>query len=206
MGEAELRRSGSMRPSQKLKRSRLERKHGRPVPHATRISVQELLTRSLPEGSHVTLRSDEHQAYPMAIRRLKGREIEHERTSSKEIRTTHNPLFPVNLADLLLRHSSANHKRETIAFSKRRQGALYRAAIWIVWRNYIKSRSENRRNSSPAELMGIIPKRLTVEAILAKRLFPSRIALSRWVRRCYDGKIPTRRLKRIRIHQPKFEE
>jgi hypothetical protein len=39
--------------------------------------------------------------------------------------TAQNPLFPVNLADLLLRHSSANHKRETIAFSKRRQGAMY---------------------------------------------------------------------------------
>jgi len=35
----------------------------------------------------------------------------------------------VNLADLLLRHTGANHKRETIAFSKRRQGALYRVAI-----------------------------------------------------------------------------
>jgi hypothetical protein len=46
--------------------------------------------------------------------------------------TTQNPLFPVNLADLLLRHSSVNHKRETLAFSKRRQGALYRVAIWVV--------------------------------------------------------------------------
>jgi hypothetical protein len=41
------------------------------------------------------------------------------------------------LADLLLRHSTANPKRETIAFSKRRQGALYRVAIWVVCRNYI---------------------------------------------------------------------
>ncbi|MCH9009901.1 MAG: hypothetical protein IIC21_04680 [Chloroflexi bacterium] len=140
MGESELRRSGSMRPSQKLKRARLELEHGRPSPRATLTSVQDLLARALPEGSTATIRSDEHLSYPRAIRRLKGRRIQHERTSSKESRTTHNPLFPANLADLLLRHSSANHKRGTVAFSKRRQAAMYRAAIWVVWRNYMKSR------------------------------------------------------------------
>jgi hypothetical protein len=56
--------------------------------------------------------------------------------------TTQNPLFPVNLADLLLRHSSANHKRETLAFSKRRQGTLYRMAIW--WFGETTSRTDRR--------------------------------------------------------------
>lgn len=206
MGESELRRSGSMRPSQKAKRARLEHEHGRPYPRATLASVQELLARTLPEGSTATIRSDEHLSYPLAIRRLKGRRIRHEQTSSKESRTTRNPLFPVNLADLLLRHSSANHKRETIAFSKRRQAAMYRAAIWIVWRNYMKSRSENRRDSPPAVLLGLIRRRLTLEEILGRRVFPSRIKLSTWVKRCYDGRIPTRRLERIRIHQPRLAE
>jgi hypothetical protein len=112
----------------------------------------------------------------------------------------------VNLADLLLRHSSANHKRETIAFSKRRQGAMYRAAIWIVWRNYVKSRSENKRNSPPAVVLGLIRKRLSVGRILGRRLFPSRMKLSNWLKRCYAGRIPTRRLERIRVHQPAFAE
>jgi hypothetical protein len=69
-------------------------------------------------------------------------------------RTTQNPLFLVNLADLLLRHSGVNRKRETIAFSKRRQGALYRMAIWVVWRNYVKDPSENRRDGPPAKALG----------------------------------------------------
>ena len=206
MGEAELRRSGSMRPSQKAKRARLEKEHGRPFSRATMTSVQDLIARTVPGGSAATIRSDEHRSYSLALRRLEGRQIQHEQTSSRESRTTRNPLFPVNLADLLLRHSSANHKRETIAFSKRRQAAMYRAAIWVVWRNYVKSRSENRQNSPPAVVMGLIGKRLTVEEILGKRLFPSRIKLSTWVKRCYDGRIPTRRLERIRIHQPRFAE
>lgn len=83
---------------------------------------------------------------------------------------------------------------------------MYRAAIWVVWRNYIKSRSENRRDSPPAELLGLIRKRLSVEEVLRSRLFPTRIKLSKWVKRCYDGRIPTRRLAKLRVHQPKFAE
>jgi hypothetical protein len=154
--DAELRRSGTMRPSQERKRSILEERFGRPDPNATQKQVEELLRRVVRPGDEVVLRSDEHQAYPLAMRRLSDRRFHHERTSSKEARTTANPLFPVNLADMLLRHSSANHKRETIAFSKRRQGALYRMAIWTVWRNYIKDTSENRKTGPPAVGLGLI--------------------------------------------------
>jgi len=163
--------------------------------------VQELVGRIVPPGSSATIRSDEHKAYPQAFRRLKNRRLFHETTSSKESRTTRNPLFPVNLADLLLRHSSANHKRETIAFSKRRQGAMYHAAIWLVWRNYVKSRSENRKDEPPAVALGLISRRLEIKQILQARLFPEKAKLGSWLGRCYEGRIPTRRLRRNRVHQ-----
>ena len=204
--EAELRRSGTMRPSQRRKRAILEKRHGRPDPRATRRSVQELLSRVIPKGASATIRSDEHGAYVQAIRRLKDRDLVHEQTSSKVSRTTRNPLFAVNLADLLLRHSSANHKRETIAFSKRRQGALYRAAIWVVWRNYVKSTSENRRDPPPGVSIGVTARRLTPKEILRERLFPSRVGVSGWLRRCYEGRIATRRMERIRVHAPRMAE
>ena len=204
--DAELRRSGSMRPAQRLKRSRLEKRYGRPDPQATRKSVQELIGRIVPPGGRATIRSDEHQSYPRALRRLTHRRLRHETTSSKASRTTRNPLFPVNLADLLLRHSSANHKRETIAFSKRRQGALYRAAIWVVWRNYVKSRSENRKDQPPAVVLGLIRKRLSVSEILQTRLFPDRIKLGPWLERCYGGRIATRRFRNIRIHALRYAQ
>ena len=202
--DAELRRSGSMRPSQREKRARLEARHGRPDPQATRKSVQALVARIVPPGARATIRSDDHKAYPRALRRLTNRRLRHETTSSRVARTTQNPLFPVNLADLLLRHSSANHKRETIAFSKRRQGALYQAAIWVVWRNYVKARSENRRDDPPAVALGLIPRRLEVRQILRTRLFPENAKLCSWVARCYEGRIPTRRLPHCRVHDPVF--
>ena len=195
-----------MRPSQRRKRRILEERYGRPDPQATLKSVQELLARIVPAGARTTIRSDEHRAYPQAMKRLRDRHFDHEQTSSKVSRTTQNPLFPVNLADLLLRHSSANHKRETIAFSKRRQGALYRAAIWAVWRNYVKSTSENRKDPPPGVRVGAIRRRLTVGEILARRLFPSRIGVSGWLERCYAGRIPTRRLEKIRFHEPALAE
>ncbi len=204
--DSELRRSGTMRPAQKARRRVLEATFGRPFPQATRVGVEELVSRIVPPHSRVTIRSDEHLAYPVAFRRLKDRHIKHEQTSSKRTCTTGNPLFPVNLADLLLRHSSANHKRETIAFSKRRQGALYRAAIWVVWRNYIKSTLENRRDAPPGVTIGTIRGRLTVVNVLASRLFPTHVQLSPWLKRCYFGRIPTRRLKPIRTHHPRYAQ
>jgi transposase-like protein len=202
--DAELRRSGTMRPGQLIKRSELEAAHGRPDARATRRAVAELLARVVPAGEAIEIETDEHTAYPQAFADLADRRIRHRATSSKVSRTSRNPLFPANLADLLLRHSSANHKRETIAFSKRRQGALYRAAIWAVWRNFVKSRSENRQDDPPALLLGLVPKRLGVQDVLAERRFPWRRSLGPWLERCYFARIPTRRLARCRVHTLRY--
>jgi len=204
MNEAELRRSGRQTPSQQRKREELEARHGRPDPQATRKAVEELGQRILPEGSVVEIRSDEHQAYPRAFRRLKDRTIRHVTTSSKASRTPRNPLFPANLADLLLRHDSANHKRQTIAFSKRRQGAIYRAAIWMVWRNYMKPSSERRRDAPPGVRIGVIDRAMTVSEVLDRRLFPSHHGLTGWLERSYFARIPTRRLPEIREHALRY--
>jgi hypothetical protein len=202
--DAELRRSGTLRPSQRARRAALESAHGRPDPQATRRAVAELVGRIVPAGGVVTIESDEHAAYPRAFARLSDRRIRHRTTSSREARTPRNPLFPANLADLLLRHASANHKRETIAFSKRRQGAFYRAAIWAVWRNFMKSRSENRRDDPPAVALGLVTKRLRAQEILATRRFPWRQVLGPWLARCYFAGIPTRALARCRSHMLRY--
>jgi hypothetical protein len=205
LGEAELRRSGTHTDAQRRKRGLLEARHGRPDPRATERSIRELVARVVPPGAQVALASDEHQAYPRALRWLQDRRIHHRTVSSRELRTPANPLFPVNLADLLLRHSGANHKRETIAFSKRRQGALYRAAVWLVWRNYIKARSERRKDGPPGVAIGVVPRACSAKEVLRARLFPWREPRLRgWLERCYYARIPTRRLARCRQHRLKY--
>jgi len=202
--DAELRRSGAMRPGQRRKRARLEARHGRADPQATRKSVQELLERRLPVGSEVELQTDEHKAYPQALKRLPGRVVRHRTTSSRARRTPQNPLFPANLGDLLIRHMSGNQKRETIAFSKRRQGAMYRIAIWTVVRNYVKPASVNRKRPPPAVGLGLIPRALTISELLRERRFPWQAELPGWLSDCYFARIPTRRLARCRRHELKL--
>ncbi len=91
------------------------------------------------------------------------------------------PVLRCSPRDLLIRHSGANHKRETIAFSKRRQSALERVAVFAVWVNFQKSRHEKARDATPAQWLGLVDRKLTTEDILAARHFPSRIPLPlRW--------------------------
>jgi hypothetical protein len=190
--EAELRRKGRMTPFQKQRRAALEARHGRPDPKALEKAMAELVRLVAPPGTPVSLRSDEHPAYPRAFRRVGDVLIEHRVTPSRQARTTRNPLFPVNRMDLLLRHSSANHKRETIAFSKRRQGAMERLAVFAVWVNFQKSRSEKRQDETPAQVLGLADRRLSTREILQPRLFPTRIRLPEPWRPLYEGRIPTR--------------
>ena len=199
--DSELRRKGRMTERQRRRREQREALFGRPDPKSIEREMAELVALVVPPGAAAVIRSDEHPAYPRAWRRLADRRIRHERTASTEARTPANPLFAGNLLDLLIRHSSANHKRETIAFSKRRQSAAERLAVLLVWRNYLKSVSERRRDATPAQRLGITERRLEVEDVLATRLFPGRIHLPERLARYYWRLTPTRGLAHPRLHR-----
>jgi len=202
--DSELRRKGRMTAAQRRRRAELERRLGRPDPRSIErdmAALVELVT--TPEQTY-TLHSDDHPAYPRALRTVRDRRFVHEVTSSRVARTPRNPLFPVNLLDLLIRHSSANHKRETIAFSKRRQSAIERLWILVVWRNAMKSFSERRRDATPAQRLGLLSRRLSVSDILVERLFPTRIELpERWVP-YYWRTVPTRQIPNAVAHRAVF--
>jgi hypothetical protein len=200
--DSPLRRKGRMTDEQKIRREALEDELGRPDPRAVENGMAELLgafvaagrvrggqeagsvegKNRLPSASPdregrsepIVLHSDDHPAYPRAIRRVEsasGVRFDHHVTSSRARRTTSNPLFPVNLADLLLRHAQANHRRETIAFSKRRQGAISRAALFLFWRNYVKRRRERVRRVTPATMIGWADRALRWNDLLRERRF-----------------------------------
>jgi len=197
---AELRRKGRMRPAQR-RRQALEQRHGRPDPGALRASIADLIQLAVPAPGPVEVRSDEHPAYPRAFRRLRGWTLTHECTPSVAARTPGNPLFPVNLMDLLLRHNSANHKRETIAFSKRHQAVIERAALLTLWRNFSKRFSENHGGDTPAMRLGLARSPLSPRRILARRLFEWRVALPGSWRDYYRRTVPTPGIMRPRGHQ-----
>ena len=199
---APLRRKGRMTAPQKKRRGELEQELGRPDPKAIEKSMAGLLEELIGPGTERIVRSDEHPAYPRALRRLKGRLIRHEQTPSKAARTTRNPLFPVNLLDLLIRHGGANQKRETIAFSKRLQGAIYRLAILQTWRNFMKRFSEkDPRSRTPAQRLGLRTRPVPLGGVLARRLFASRVGLPGWLGNYYRSEIPTAAIPGGRRHE-----
>jgi hypothetical protein len=189
-----------MTPQQKIRRQQLEQQLGRPDPGSIRQEVAALLRLCGLGRGTVVMHTDDHPAYPRAFRALSELTVHHHITSSLERRTTKNPLFPVNLLDLLIRHNSANHKRETIAFSKRRQGAIERLALLQVWRNFIKPFSEQHGGGTPAQRLGLLDRALTVRDVLKRRLFPSRIELPDRLARYYRRNVATAALRRHRFH------
>jgi hypothetical protein len=204
--DTELRRSGRMTPAQKRKRARLEQEYGRPDPRSGEREVARLLAILAPAPQTLDLHTDEHTDYPRAFARLPHLEVVHRTISSRAARTRWNPLFAVNLLDLLIRHSGANHKRETIAFSKRRQCAAARLWVFLVWRNYVKWFSERHPGETPAMRAGVCEKRWSVRRILDRRLFPFRIPLPERWRDYYRGRVPTRRIRNPRMHHLRYAD
>jgi transposase-like protein len=196
---ARLRRKGRMRPSQRRRRALIEAEHGRPDPRAIELSVAELV-RLAASPQPLAVRSDEHPAYPRAFRRLAGYPLAHQCTSSLDARTPHNPLFPVNLLDLLLRHNSANHKRETIAFSKRHQSVIERAAWLLLWRNFGKHFSERHRQGTPAMRLGLAQQPWSVRKLLHGRRFVTHVELPPCWREYYWRRIDTPGIRNPRRH------
>ena len=202
--DSELRRKGRMTEAQKRRRQELERDLGRPDPKSIEKDMRELLEVSLGSSKNAIIYSDDHPAYRRSIRNLAAR-IDHRVTPGTDHRDKNNSLWEVNLLDLLIRHCNANHKRETIAWSKRRQASAERLLILLIWRNYMKGRREKKRKSpTPAMMRGMMDSPLEIEEFLSERIFRTRVDLPpRWS--VYYGRgVVTRGLERPRKHDLKY--
>ena len=201
---AALRRKGSMTKEQKRTRLKIEFKHGRPDPRAIEKSIADLVRIAAPSATELAIVSDEHPAYPRGFKRIGDLKVAHLRISSKAARTCMNPLFPVNLMDLQLRHNSSNHKRETIAYSKRHAAAIERAAWLIVWRNWGKQYSENHGGGTPAMRAGLCEGPLSVRKLLDGRRFFTRTEVPGSWQEYYRRGIDTPGIKNPRRHALKL--
>lgn len=200
---SELRRSGRMTESQKRHRARLEAKLGRPDPRQSQRDVVEILKVLTRDSSAFEIHTDQHTDYPRALTRVQARAA-HRAISSRASRTPQNLLWPINLLDNLIRHSGANHKRETIAHSKRRQSAIERLMVFLVWRNHMKWFSEQRRDVTPAMRLGLADRRLGVADVLGERLFPSRVELPTCWRPYYWREVKTREFRINAVHRLRY--
>ena len=110
-------------------------------------------------------------------------------------------MFPVDQLHQLLRHTCADHKRETIAFGRRVESILGRAHLIAVWKNFIKRRTERRPiYSTPAMTLGLTDVPWNWQRVLSRRLFPRREALSAVARQLYEKRF-TVDLPELRLRQ-----
>lgn len=93
----------------------------------------------------LTLNTDQHPIYPIALKKQKGlfAEIEsqsfsHVQTNSKKARTIQNPLFPCNYCDRMVRKDLAEHVRETVQFARDQNFSMERFTLYQFWLNFLK--------------------------------------------------------------------
>jgi len=198
--DSPLRRKGRMTAHQKRRREELEGALGRAHPKAIETGVRDLLEMVLLGQSRITIRSDDHRAYPRAFAKP-GVKVTHRVTSSKARRDERNPLWEVNVLDAMIRHSTAAHKRETIAWAKRRQASIEKLSILQVWRNYIKQRREKGARITPAMMMGLASRPWRVRDVLASRRFFEKVRLSQRWEQYYRREVTTTALPVNRRHE-----
>ncbi len=201
---APLRRKGTMRAEQRMHRDVLEETFGRPDPKAIEKGMAEAIHIAAPAPQMLEVRSDGHPAYERAFRRLSGYAVRHRITPSTDPRTPANELFFANRRDMMLRHNGANHRRETIAFSKRDQGVVERAAIHFMLANYWAPSSVNHDRSTPAMKLDVFTTPLRPEELVGKRYFVTRSRMPEEWRRYYFGMVDTAEIPNPKRHALKL--
>jgi hypothetical protein len=170
--------------------ARLDQRPSRParggMHGSTRRIVDLLLQLARPAGA-LQLDTDGHVAYHDVV----TGHPEHERIRlsaypnpdrgpkgaprSVTARLRDRAMFPVDLWHRVLRHSLAHYHRETIAFGRRLNALLDRTYLTLVWRNFIKGRSERKPDpTTPAMRLHLATQPWTWRRLLARRLFPAR--------------------------------
>jgi transposase-like protein len=182
-------RGGRMTDAQKERMSRRKKRarHG-----GYKGSFSRLLgvLRPLAPVEGLTLHTDAHESYALALRGHPARErFRHlavpnpERgpkgsPPSEKARLRNALMFPSDRFHALLCHTAKHHTRETIAFPRRLNAALERCFVHVIWKDLVKGRSERKPDRrTPAMLLGLTEEPWTWSRVLGRRLFPSQVPL-----------------------------
>ena len=176
------RRSGRPRPARK------RRRHAEPDPEPAGYQrafqrTLDLLTKIHRGTSLLDIVTDDQPAYRAGLRVHPARHrVRHhvfanpKQRPGPQARRRDRAMFAVDLLHMLLRHSMAHHRRETIAFARRLNALLERGFLMAVWRNWVKGLSERKNDrTTPAMRVGLARKPWDWSRVLAKRLFPWRL-------------------------------
>jgi hypothetical protein len=186
-------------PRSEVQQTRVRSRPMRPSRGGYRGSTRRVLSTLLPlvpEGKRLDLVGDGHPAYDEVAGhdpRVRLHRFPNPRRGPKgsprsaDATARDRAMFPSDLLHALLRHTVAHHRRETIAFGRRLNALIERLYLTVVWRNFVKRRSERKPDSvTPAMYVGLASELWTWRRVLSRRLFPDRESLSPSARELYQ--------------------
>lgn len=204
---ATRRRSGTMTPSQ---RTRAEELYPRVSFERGAVgrTFRDILDgigedRAVRGGFPLVLITDEKKEYqhalfnnPLFRNQDEAHRVAHLRVHSELPRTFSNPLFASNYLDREIRKDQANHRRETVCFSRNVANGMSRLMCYLVHHNYRKRYRIGGRADQDrvhGEAAGI-PRRRIEQALtemFGRRAFLSRTCLTESQRRIWVKGYPT---------------
>jgi hypothetical protein len=164
---APIRPRGSMTKKRKETIAKSEERHGIRK-DLSRKSVFRTLRKGadlLSIGDAVTLQTDEKSSYSAIARQLFGERLAHHRTNSKLVRLTFNPLFAINSEEAIMRDLMGRLRRDSWLVSKMRRYLDIAIHVHIAYRNLIRYRFNDERES-PAQMLKFLPRRLSPTEVL----------------------------------------
>lgn len=167
---------GSIRrlaPAGTARRVRQEREEQRaPRPDQSRECVAQVL-RALADKvptRKILLRTDQKASYATIAEEVFPGRLVHETTSSRLLRNSSNPLFPINVTLAMTRDNCGRLRRRSWLVSKKAERLQSHLAIFAIYRNYVRRRfNKDKENQTPAVLLGLLPRNLYSEEVLAWR-------------------------------------
>ena len=117
----------------------------------------------------IELRTDEKSSYPRLAREVFGAtRLLHLTTNSKLPRMNWNPLFPINHTEAMARDLMGRLRRESWLVSKKRRYLDLGLQVFLAYRNLVRLRF-NRDRASPAQVLGLVRRRLRLGEVLSWR-------------------------------------
>ena len=119
----------------------------------------------------VSVGTDQKHTYAVALKRIFGERLVHQKTHSSVPRSYRNPLFPINHTFAMLRDGLSRLVRRNWGASKKREKLEHHLWAYMGWRNYVRPITNRNHTESAAMVAGLCPRMLEVTELLGLRMF-----------------------------------
>ncbi|HEX6812360.1 MAG TPA: hypothetical protein VF384_12100 [Planctomycetota bacterium] len=132
-------------------------------------AVLSTLAQKVPEG-RILLHTDQKASYASIAKEVFGERLVHETTAGTLVRSTHNPLFPINTTLAMTRDNCGRLRRRSWLVTKKAERLQNHLLIFTVYRNYVRRRfNRDKEVNTPAKMLGLLPRNLRRHEVLAWR-------------------------------------